>query len=75
MLGNVLEWVQDRYGRLINTTDDININESLDTKDPRLLRGGAFFVQPAYVRSAYRFWDAPSNCLIFYGFRPSRTYP
>jgi formylglycine-generating enzyme required for sulfatase activity len=74
MLGNVFEWVQDRYGRLINTTDDINIQESIDTINPRLLRGGSFGDRPALVRSAYRLGIAPSYRGIVFGFRPSRTY-
>ena len=74
MLGNVFEWVQDRYGRLINTTDDINMQDSIDTIDPRLLRGGAFCYRPAFVRSADRNWLVPSLRITDNGFRPSRTY-
>ena len=74
MLGNVFEWVQDRYGRL-NTTDDINMQESIDAINPRILRGGTFKNPPALVRSAGRGWDAPSNRGILYGFRLARTYP
>ena len=74
MLGNVFEWVQDRYGRHINTTDDINMQDSIDTIDPRLLRGGAFSYRPAYVRSADRNGLAPSLRSTDIGFRPSRTY-
>jgi len=73
MLGNVFEWVQDRYGRL-NTTDDINIQEFIDTLNPRLLRGGTFYNPPVFVRSANRDWIAPANRDAFSGFRPSRTY-
>ena len=55
--------------------DNININESINEKRPRLLRGGAFNDRPALVRSAYRNWDAPSNRISNIGFRPARTYP
>jgi formylglycine-generating enzyme required for sulfatase activity len=74
MLGNVFEWVQDQYGRLINITDDINKQESIDAINPRLLRGVSFNNPPALVRSAYRNWYAPSYRLSSYGFRPSRTW-
>jgi eukaryotic-like serine/threonine-protein kinase len=74
MLGNVFEWVQDRYGRLINTTDDIKTQESIDTINPRLLRGGTFSFHPASVRSAFRIWYAPALRVDYNGFRPSRTY-
>jgi formylglycine-generating enzyme required for sulfatase activity len=42
---------------------------------PRLLRGGAFAVRPANVRSANRDGIAPSYRDFGYGFRPARTYP
>ena len=42
---------------------------------PRLLRGGAFTYPPAYIRSAFRAWFAPSLPeLPIVGFRLARTY-
>ena len=73
MLGNVYEWVQDRYGRPDQLKDEINIQESVNTTNPRLLRGGAFSVEAALVRSALRIKYAPSYRVANYGFRPSRT--
>ena len=78
MLGNVYEWCQEQYyrypeGEGNTTTDNMNMLLSIN-EYPRLLRGGTFGYQPAYVRSAYRPWDAPSNRNTSYGFRPSRTY-
>ena len=55
--------------------DIINISESINEKNPRLLRGGSFYDRPADVRSAYRDWDAPANRSTDDGFRPARTYP
>jgi formylglycine-generating enzyme required for sulfatase activity len=80
MLGNAIEWMQDarnremwrRQGKFI---DEINTYEYIAEKNPRLLRGGNFHFPPAYVRSAYREWDAPALRTVYYGFRPSRTYP
>ena len=79
MLGNMFEWVQDEHlaykeGGLRPSPDDIN-TISLVNENPRLLRGGAFVNLPANVRSASRSWNAPSNRISDYGFRPSRTYP
>jgi formylglycine-generating enzyme required for sulfatase activity len=69
MLGNVLEWCQDRSGtyqpgKVDPTIDDI----------PRLLRGGTFAGLPAFLRSAYRLGDAPADRNSFLGFRLARTY-
>ena len=52
----------------------INISESIVEKNPRILRGGSFYNLPAFVRSAYRGWDAPAFRDYNDGFRPSRTY-
>ena len=79
MLGNVYEWCQEqnyRYpeGEGNTTTEDMNILLSINEKNPRILRGGAFDNQPAIVRSAYRYGNAPAFRNIDSGFRPSRTY-
>ena len=55
-------------------SDIINISESINEKNPRLLRGGAFDDHPADVRSANRNGNAPSNRDTDYGFRPARTW-
>jgi eukaryotic-like serine/threonine-protein kinase len=78
-LGNVYEWCQDRAepykpedGMII---DNINIQEDVLDRNPRLFRGGTFGYQPAYVRSAGRYRDQPSYRIANLGFRPARTYP
>ena len=79
MLGNEFEWVQDRMhesmpqGRSL-VSDIINISTYVVDKNPRLLRGGSFDNRPAFVRSAFRNWYAPSNRNTNFGFRPARTY-
>ena len=72
-LGNVTEWCQERAtsdqpGRAASPMSDI-IDDA-----PRLLRGGAFLYPPAYVRSAFRAWFAPSHLSTDVGFRLARTY-
>ncbi len=52
MLGNVFEWCQDRMNALRPGkeglySDIINISESINEINPRLLRGGAFINRPA----------------------------
>ena len=79
MLGNVYEWVHDRYesyqpDQSRQIIDFINTSESINEKIPRLLRGGAFSNPPANVRSAYRYWFRPSDRSIVVGFRLARTY-
>jgi len=79
MLGNVYEWCQEHYYRYPegegNTiTDDMNRLLSINTQNPRLLRGGSFSDPPVGVRSAFRNWFAPAVRPSSYGFRPSRTY-
>ena len=79
MLGNMDEWCQDSWNASKSAkkgiyNDSISISESIVEKNPRLLRGGTFDNRPAFVRSAYRYWVAPSNRFANFGFRPSRTY-
>ena len=77
MLGNMYEWCHDRplpfrpdqAGPII---DDINTQE--DTITYRVLRGGAFYLQPADIRSALRDWNAQTNRGSDNGFRLARTY-
>jgi formylglycine-generating enzyme required for sulfatase activity len=73
MLGNVYEWVQDRQGFSLTMNDNIKSSEYIEDTVPRLLRGGAFDIPPAYVRSAIHLWIAPAYSYTSYGFRPSRT--
>ena len=54
MSGNVREWT--------SSCDEGDCSR-------RVLRGGFWYVRPADVRSAYRYWNAPSNRDGFLGFR------
>jgi serine/threonine protein kinase/formylglycine-generating enzyme required for sulfatase activity len=78
MLGNVQEWVQDeeqpyKTGITGTTWDDITRRLSV-SGSKRLVRSGAFYYRPAYIRSANRVGDAPGDRSIASGFRPARTY-
>jgi formylglycine-generating enzyme required for sulfatase activity len=79
MLGNVYEWVNDRFDAARpwakdRYSDYMNTSEYIIEKHLRLLRGGSIYDSPASVRSASRDWVAPSNRSIYGGFRPARTY-
>jgi eukaryotic-like serine/threonine-protein kinase len=79
MLGNVNEWCQDTHAQYglgdKQAIDHIRTWEFIIQKNPRLLRGGAFYFHPADVRSANRDGNAPSYRSANVGFRPARTYP
>jgi eukaryotic-like serine/threonine-protein kinase len=66
MLGNLYELCQDdtdefRRGKKGSFYDHTNTLLSIRENNPRLLRGGPFNALPAFVRSAYRNRNAPSD--------------
>ncbi len=77
MVGNVWEWTRSLWGfeYPYKVGDE---RENLEAGDDvaRVLRGGAFYVNPGYARCAYRFWIDPDLHLRDGGFRvvvsPSR---
>ena len=79
--GNVLCWCQDVYkaypevqkGTAILDNEEEDTG-SLNPRQPRVLRGGAFDSLAAHMRSAVRFLDSPSSSMPMFGFRPARTY-
>jgi serine/threonine protein kinase/formylglycine-generating enzyme required for sulfatase activity len=80
MLGNVWEWCQDQahsYPEGTNnvTRDDMNNQEIVQPNTLRLLRGGPFNYNPAFVRSANCDRVQPSGHYANVGFRLARTYP
>jgi len=75
MLGNVLEWTQDRY--------DANYYANSPTDNPtgakegnlRVIRGGAWSATPFDLRSAVRYSRPPSYHHDYLGFRLTRADP
>ena len=68
VVGNVWEWVADRYGPY--TTDDQTNPQGPDTGDERVIRGGAWNgADPAWVRPTFRYKNAPTVRSYGIGFR------
>ena len=74
--GNVLEWVstiydQDNYSYPYDATDG---REDLQRTDVlRVVRGGSWYYDDSYLRSAVRFRDAPTDVNDYVGFRCARS--
>ena len=80
MLGNAQQWCDDLYQNYPESADaiskDLGSMKPVVNTDGRVLRGGAFFYRPLFVRSALRNYFLPSADRSFnFGFRPARTYP
>ena len=71
MLGNVWEWVADRYGDYPGglVTDPTGSSTGLD----RVLRGGSWFNDASSCRASQRLYDSPSVRIGALGFRLART--
>jgi formylglycine-generating enzyme required for sulfatase activity len=79
MLGNVFEWCQDANYSYRATaagaiSDQSYIAVFIDIITSRLLRGAAFTIEPANVRSADRSSLLPANRSIDSGLRLARTW-
>jgi serine/threonine protein kinase len=74
-LGNVFEWVEDCWNNNYHgaPTDGSAWTEGDCTK--RLLRGGSWFSQPKYVRSAFRNRFNSDARVSTFGFRVARELP
>ena len=73
MSGNVLEWTSTLH---LPYPYDANDGRELLTSDgsPRVLRGGSFYEDEFYLRSAYRFGANTSNNNFNIGFRCALSY-
>jgi formylglycine-generating enzyme required for sulfatase activity len=70
MLGNVWEWVSDRYGDY--TADSQTNPMGPVSASDRVLRGGSWFPVAQDVRSSYRFSASPGGTGYNVGFRVAR---
>jgi formylglycine-generating enzyme required for sulfatase activity len=73
MVGNVWEWTQDCSQVSYNGAPTDGSAWTGGDCISRVLRGGAWFYHPFYLRSASRNWDHPDDRGDRYGFRVGRT--
>jgi formylglycine-generating enzyme required for sulfatase activity len=71
--GNVPEWCSDWYEKYPK-------GDAVDPQGPtsgnrRVLRGGDFWAVPAFLRSANRYMNSPSDRNGSFGLRAARTFP
>jgi len=69
--GNVWEWVRDDWhGSYEGAPNDGRAwTDSPERGSGRVLRGGAWYDDARFCRSAYRYWDDPRGRDGFFGFR------
>jgi formylglycine-generating enzyme required for sulfatase activity len=67
MAGNVWEWTRSLYREYPHDPQDGR--EDLQSRDFRVLRGGAFYNNERYVRCAYRSGNSPYYRYDYIGFR------
>jgi formylglycine-generating enzyme required for sulfatase activity len=75
MLGNALEWCEDRYAETYPPDESAYDRDPVQDKHSRVMRGGSFTNQAVYVRSAVRSEFAPTSRRFNLGFRVVRTFP
>ena len=71
MHGNVWEWVADCWHDNYKgaPTDGSAWTNGCFSNSAAVLRGGSWFINPRYLRAAYRNWGTPSVRYNVYGFR------
>ena len=73
VLGNVWEWVEDCWNESYEGAPRDGSAWTRGKCGARVLRGGSWYDEPWYLRSAFRGWDSTGNRDIFAGFRIVRT--
>ena len=69
MHGNVWEWCSDNWHDSYNGAPTDRSSWEIDTNDFRVLRGGAWYNDADYCRSAQRIWSAADGDDWGFGFR------
>jgi formylglycine-generating enzyme required for sulfatase activity len=71
--GNAWEWCHSRFEYFTDMRYR-DMEDKMDDKSSRLLRGGAFTYLSWLVRSSNRVRSRPANRVNYGGFRPARTF-
>jgi formylglycine-generating enzyme len=69
MTGNVLQWINDWYGKNYYGESPKDNPRGPDSGQHRVLRGGSWYLAPVYARAAYRLWGTPDVRFYDIGFR------
>ncbi|MFH1117271.1 MAG: formylglycine-generating enzyme family protein [Pseudomonadota bacterium] len=69
MLGNVWEWVSDRYGETYYAESPLVDPTGPASGRRRVRRGGSWHTWPLYVRSSFRNWNSPQTRYTLLGMR------
>lgn len=74
MLGNVREWTEDCYHETyVGAPADGSAWTAGGNCYHRVVRGGSYLLDPAFLRSASRYWFAEDYRLRYLGFRVARA--
>jgi formylglycine-generating enzyme required for sulfatase activity len=75
MAGNVWEWVNDWHDSSYYQSSPSSNPQGPTSGQYRVLRGGAWYNNVSFVRSAFRNWDGPTVAYDNVGFRCSLASP
>jgi formylglycine-generating enzyme required for sulfatase activity len=75
LAGNVWEWTADWYSETYYQSSPLKNPLGPDSGTSRVLRGGSWYDLVLGVRSANRYWVAPSHTGYDLGFRCARSLP
>ena len=73
MHGNVSEWVQDCWNESYHRAPADGSAWEMGDCSRRVLRGGSWFIEPRYLRAAYRRTVTSGLRSYYLGFRFART--
>ena len=69
MHGNVLEWCEDRWHNRYHEAPADGCVRTDGNGGRRVIRGGSWYSDPEFLRSAYRIWGSPDYRNYSLGFR------